>query len=227
MSTCVFLPGTLCDEKIFRHQTSLFKPNKVLDLRHSESLSDMIELVNRVEEEKFILIGFSMGGYVAQEFALKYPDRVEKLIIIASSSEGYPEKERQIVTSSLEVIKKGPFKGITDKRLREYLHPKSYENEEIRNTIQEMAGPDAKEVYLRQLKATLERRNLTEEIKTLKMPAMFVAGADDHIVSALSIERPLSAKTKFEMIEECGHFVPLEKADELNRLIYDFIQRVI
>jgi pimeloyl-ACP methyl ester carboxylesterase len=223
MAPFVFLPGTLCDERIFREQTSFFKPNKVLDLRHSESLSNMIELVNQVEDEKFVLVGFSMGGYVAQEFALQYPERVEKLIIIASSSEGYPEKERQIVTSSLEIIKKGPFKGITDKRLREYLHPKSYENAEIKNLIQEMAGPDAKEVYLRQLKATLERRNLTNEIKELKMPAMFVAGADDHIVSAISIERPLSAKTHFEMIEECGHFVPLEKASELNRLIYNFI----
>ncbi|WP_408097222.1 alpha/beta fold hydrolase [Peredibacter sp. HCB2-198] len=222
---CVFLPGTLCDERVFQYQLEEFSHYKVIDLRHSETIEDMLELVKNLPQKKMTLIGFSMGGHVAQEFVIKYPERVEKVVVIAAGGEGYPPEEKRLVLDTLPALEKGKFTGITDKRLKDYLAPNSYENFEIRNTIHAMAGADAKEVYLRQLKATLERRNLSLDLKRVETPMLYIGGEEDKIVSPTSIERtaknPLNAR--FESINDCGHFVPLEQPGILNMILMDFI----
>ncbi|WPU64212.1 alpha/beta fold hydrolase [Peredibacter starrii] len=224
-SFCVFLPGTLCDERIFQYQLREFPNHAVIDLRHSDSIEEMLELVRKLPQKKMTLIGFSMGGHVAQEFAIKYPERVEKLVVIAASGEGYPPEEKKLVLDTLPALEKGKFTGITDKRLKDYLAPASYENLEIRNTIHAMAGADAKEVYLRQLKATLERRNISADLQKVTLPMLYVAGEDDKIVLPSAIERTAKnpKNAKFESLNDCGHFVPLEQPGILNMILLDFI----
>jgi pimeloyl-ACP methyl ester carboxylesterase len=221
----VFLPGTLCNERVFQYQTSIFKKNVVVDLRHSPTIESMIEAVSSVSLDKFVLVGFSMGGHIAQEFALKFPQRVEKLIVIAASSWGYPAEEKKLVQGSLNLIEQGSFHGISEKRLKEYLHPVSFENLEIRQLIHEMAGTDAKEVYLRQIRATLERRTLIAEMEQLNLPVLFLGGANDQIVPIASIQSSaenMRAAT-FVSVDRCGHFVPLEQPAVANAKILEFV----
>jgi pimeloyl-ACP methyl ester carboxylesterase len=221
----VFLPGTLCDERVFKNQVSLFSPGEVVDLRHSSTMEQMLAAVSAVQIPRFHLIGFSMGGHVAQEFALRYPERITKLVLLASSSEGYPIEERKKVLSAMDIIERGKFQGISDRRLREFLHPASFENLEIRSLIHAMAGSDAKEVYLRQLSATLDRKDLRPQTRNLKLPTLFIGGADDKIVTVESVERSAAniPNAKFSALMLCGHFVPLEQPDEANDRIRQFL----
>ncbi len=227
MNHFVFLPGTLCDERVWHHQTAAFKDSLVVNLRTQSTLEEMLESVSNVPFENFVLVGFSMGGYVAQEFALKFPERVKKLVLIGSSSEGYPAHEKEIILKALPQIEKGLFKGLTEKRLQQFLHPRSYENAGIRELIHSMAGQDAGEVYLRQLKATLDRRNLSKEIGQIRCPISVIAGKDDCIVSVDSILRmeKYAPRAEINVLPDCGHFVPLEKPDRVNELIYEFANR--
>jgi pimeloyl-ACP methyl ester carboxylesterase len=222
----VFLPGTLCDERLWKHQTSRFSPHYVVNLRNQESIQEMLESVAQSPFESFILVGFSMGGYIAQEFALKYPQRVEKLAIIGCSSEGYPADEKAIAMKAFPLLKQGLFKGITDRRLRDFLHPQAYENAELRALIQSMAGPDANAVYFRQLSATLERRDLSKEVRNIQCPVLFIAGIDDRIVSFASIDRSMERfpRANILALDDCGHFVPLEKPEEVNEALLKFTQ---
>jgi pimeloyl-ACP methyl ester carboxylesterase len=52
---------------------------------------DLAALLDELRVDKTSILGYSMGGMIAQEFALKYPNRVEKLILLATSSglDGY------------------------------------------------------------------------------------------------------------------------------------------
>ncbi len=221
----VFLPGTLCDEQLWKYQTAVFPNHRVVSLRHQSSIPEMIDSVSAVEARSFVLIGFSMGGHIAQEFAIRFPERVEKLVIIAASSEGYPPEEKRKVSASLELIRRGTFTGISDRRLRDFLHPKAYANEEVRRTIHGMSGNDAKEVYLRQLEATLDRPHLLASMKDLKMDVTFIAGREDQIVPLPSITRSQQnvPNAKIFVIEECGHFVPLEHPGQLNQLLLKLV----
>lgn len=223
MTPFVFLPGTLCDARLWHHQTDVFKNHYVANLRTQESVDAMLESVAQAPFESFVLVGFSMGGYIAQEFALRFPERVQKLVLIGSSCEGYPPREKEIIERALPQIEKGLFRGLTEKRLRQFLHPSSYENPAIRELVRDMAGgADAGEVYRRQLKATLDRRNLSKEIGTLRCPISVIAGKDDQIVPVESILRmeKYAPRAEINILSDCGHFVPLEKPERVNELLF-------
>ena len=166
----VFLPGTLCDERMWSFQQKEFADSCVVNLRTQKTVAEMLSSVRAVPYDKFVLVGFSLGGYIAQEFALSDPERVAHLVLMGSSAEEYPKREREVALSARPFIEKGLFKGITDKRLREFLHPDSYAKAELRDLIHSMSGADAGEVYLRQTDATINRPNLSEELKKLNCP---------------------------------------------------------
>lgn len=217
----VFLPGTLCDERLWQFQVKPLPSTWVVDLRTQKSLTAMLESVRQVPFESFVLVGFSMGGYLAQEFALSYPERVQHLVVVGSSPLGYPPHEKEIVLKSRAFIQSGFFKGITQKRLREFLHPTSYLKNELCELIKSMAGLDAAEVYLRQLEATLDRRDLTQELGRLQCPLTAIVGKQDQIIppdTVLEFKKWVHLAEVF-LLDECGHFCPLEKPDEVNQIL--------
>jgi pimeloyl-ACP methyl ester carboxylesterase len=225
----VFLPGTLCDERMWTYQRERFPHSQVIDLRTQSTIESMLSSVREAPYERFVLVGFSLGGYVAQEFSLSDPDRVHHLVLMGSSSQTYPAHEREIILKSRPLIEKGFFKGITDKRLREFLHPDSYAKPELRDLIHSMAGSDAAEVYLRQLDATMERPELTEKLLHLKCPLTAMAGREDKIVPVESILEFKSTVpgAQVHVIEGCGHFVPLEKPGIVNGILEKIVGQTL
>ncbi len=224
MTYAVFLPGTLCDERLWHNQLHLFPDYTIVNLRVQDSEEAMLEAIAAVPANEFILIGFSMGGHLAFEFTLKYPERVKKLFVIGSSCEAYPPEEKALAALARDAIKKGLFKGVTDRRLRDFLAPSSYDKKELRELIHSMSGENAAQVYLNQLNATLERRDLSNEVGKIKCPLTVIGGKEDKVVSKESILRVKdhNPNAVVHIIEDCGHFVPLEKPEELNAILSSF-----
>ncbi len=85
-----------------------------------------------------------------------------------------------------------------------------------------MAGSDAGEVYRRQLKATLDRRDLSGEIGAIACPFYAIAGKEDRIVPVESILRieERAPRAEIHVFAECGHFIPLEKPDRVNEVLF-------
>jgi pimeloyl-ACP methyl ester carboxylesterase len=225
MQPIVFLPGTLCDERLWHFQQSAFPLSSVVNLRSQNTVEEMLQSIRAVPFESFVLAGFSLGGYVAQEFALSEPKRVTHLVLMGSSAMGYPDSERELFMKSRSLIESGLFKGITDRRLKEFLHPNAYAKPELRALIHSMAGPDAAAVYLRQVDATIHRPDLSERLKDLQCPLTAIGGMQDQIVSFEEILalKNYVPKANIQILEECGHFVPLEKPDEVNAILSEII----
>ena len=221
MTPLVFLPGTLCDERLWHYQSAIFESHHHVNLRTQDNLPAMLAEVEKAPFNEFIICGFSMGGYVAQQFALRFPDRVKHVVTIGSSFLGYPAHELAVVEKAIPMIEKGLFKGITQRRMKEFLHPDSFEKAELRDLIQSMAGPDAAAVYLRQLKATLYRNNLADKITQLKPPLTAIGGKQDQVVlpeTILEFKKVLP-NSNVILLDGCGHFVPLEKPNQVNEIL--------
>ena len=115
----MFLPGVNCGAWYWNDAKKyLFPKYKVLrfnnpgiagtSMKGFNTVSDIVELVLEIlddlEIEKVHLVGHSMGGYVAQEFALMAPEKVDRIVLV-STSYGQPETIKDMLRLVPEVNK--------------------------------------------------------------------------------------------------------------------------
>lgn len=220
----VFLPGFLCDERLWTHQLKAFMPLApctVVDLRHKTSVQGMVEAIQALPYPHFHLVGFSMGGYIAQAFAVQSPERLRTLVLIGSSGAVLSEKEYTGRKRMKSLLQNVAYAGLSDLELKYYLHPKAYASEEIRETVRAMAASNTSEMYLGQMNATLDRVDFKSQLQLLKVPITMVSGIQDKLAPREQVQAFHQAlpHSHLHLLDECGHFVPLEKPSELNRIL--------
>ncbi|QDK44416.1 hypothetical protein DOM22_04215 [Bdellovibrio sp. ZAP7] len=219
----VCLPGFLCDERLWTYQKDLLAEIdcSFADLRKASNLNQMLDTIDKSFPGPMTLLGFSMGGYVAQVFATQFPHRVAELILIGTTGSPLTDVEVKIRIQTRNLLKKVAFGGIASSQLKHYLHPDALENSEIRQLILDMAASNNTEMYLNQMNATLDRRDLKMNLNSLKIPITLIGGVDDQIAPKEKMEAFSRAipRARLHMIEGAGHFIPLEKPDELNAIL--------
>ncbi len=93
-----------------------------LDFSYNDLSEDLLEFCDTHNLESIYLLGHSMGGKVAMEFACKYPERVRKLIVADIGPKFYPEHHQQIL-KALNELEKAPIPSRTyaDEFLKKYI----------------------------------------------------------------------------------------------------------
>ena len=224
----VFLPGFLCDERVWQNQVAELPTSfqtEVLDFRYCKNLDEMLSKVADIAWDQFHLLGFSMGGYVAQVFAATYPERIQSLCLVATSGTKLTDKEIAGRLRMESVLKVANYKGISPKEMYRYVHPSALDKPEITDLIIDMSATNSSEMYLNQMHATLHRENYTEDLQNADYPISILGGAEDPVASPEELKAfaSLVPRAEFQLFESCGHYVPLEKPQELTEAIKDFI----
>ena len=169
--------------------------------------------------EKTLIVGLSMGGYIAMQFARKYADRLSGIVLCGTKTVADPpqiaENRRKqaaaLLDGSLSLIDIADtmipklFSAITQERKPELLS-------ELRNIIiesQHVQGVAA---------ATLGmagRSDTTEVLRQLDVPILAICGAEDQFSPPAEM-RTLAETAKqgtFIEIPESGHLPPMEQPD--------------
>jgi pimeloyl-ACP methyl ester carboxylesterase len=184
----------------------------------------MAKITTSVNLEPIDLVGFSMGGYVALQYALTYPQAIKRLIIIAATGTGLTEQEQRRRHHILRYMKTNPYNGIPTQRLKQFIHPDNI-NSPAADTIRQMDKSLGKETLVAQLQATAQRPSLLSQLHTLKCPVLVVGAHQDKLVQPQEIETLGShfscATIKF--INQGGHMTPLEAPQQLATMINGFL----
>ncbi|MGG6631802.1 UNVERIFIED_CONTAM: alpha/beta hydrolase [Enterobacter cloacae] len=84
----VLIPGFMLNEMLW-HEFETYLPSNCIvhhaAVTEGRTIHDVVQHLITLLPEKFSLIGFSMGGYIARQLAAEFPERVESLVLIASS----------------------------------------------------------------------------------------------------------------------------------------------
>lgn len=223
----VFLPGLLCNTSLWDQITDLSKqfPTTFIDFRDCQNLEEMVDKIKDIPESSFHLVGFSMGGYIAKVFSTKYPQRVMSLSLIASTVGALSDESRRSRMQMIKLLQHSKYKGMSAKDVSIYVHESSMSKKEVVNTIIEMSQSYTSEMYVNQLLATLDRKDLASEIESLNIPTLIVGGVEDRIVPRHMLTRfhEKLTKSRLEFVESCGHYIPLEHPEELTRILKDFL----
>ncbi|MDJ0475195.1 alpha/beta hydrolase [Pantoea eucalypti] len=220
MTPLVLIPGFMLDETLWDDFIDVYPPGQTfcrVSLGQEESIAGMAAGIVASLPERFVLAGFSLGGYVARAIAETAPEKVAGLILIATSlrEDSYRQRERLDAA-----VLSGEFRGISPAAIRHSLHPKFHDDTALLGRIREMGKRLGPEVFRAQ--SLLKRGGIT--VRQLTCPVLIIAAGEDRLRS-LSEAAELSElfRCPAEIIEGSGHMIPLEKPRELAQMISNWI----
>lgn len=162
------------------------------------------------------LVANSLGGKVAVEFALRYPERVARLALLGPS--GMSQYEHLPV---VEGVRRGHFKSVV---LSVFWDPTLAADSLVAHYQARLKDRRWKLGLVRTIRGTLSH-NVRHRIRNLSAPTLVIVGADDRIIDpqesvATAREIPNVA---IHIFSDCGHAPQIERSDEVNRLVADFM----
>ncbi|WP_113132435.1 alpha/beta fold hydrolase [Hyphomicrobiales bacterium] len=224
----LLVPGFMLDADLWRDVVpalSEFGPATYADLSQDSSIPAMARRALGEAPSKFVLVGFSMGGYVAREIVRQAADRVTALILIATSARGDSDVELQREKAIAGQTGSAVFKGLSRTAVVSSLHPDNAERVDIIARIQAAGQRLGGDVFRRQ--SMIDRRDERDDLKTIRCPTLVIAGEQDRLRSrteALELHQGI-AGSGFEIIEHTGHMVPMEAPQRLAAVIGEWLEQ--
>jgi pimeloyl-ACP methyl ester carboxylesterase len=193
---------------------------------------DLKRLLDALKVEKAAIMGLSMGGYIAIDFALAYPDRVSALILAAPGLTGY-KFDSEVLKKNNEALNKAA-RDNNLKMLVEYFQ-RSWTDGPARTPDQ--VDPAVREKVRQMSTGTLQNWNEESRESRLEPPAigrlpeiqtptLAVVGDLDmpDILEIVGlIEKNVKGARKV-IIKGAAHMVNMERPAEFNRVVMDFLE---
>ena len=225
----MFLPGLLNDASLFEEQVtalSTLAAVSVADLTRAESIAAMAdEALKEAPEGRFVLVGLSMGGYVAFEIMRRAPERVCGLILLDTSAR--PDTPESSTTrQALMTLAETDFDAVTEQLLPKLSHPDRVSLPAVRGVIQSMAASLGKEVFIRQQKAIMGRPDSRPTLAKITCPTLVICGRED-LITPPEMAEEITAGIKhaqLKIIEQCGHLSTLDQPETVGKLICRWIK---
>ena len=193
----------------------------------ADMADDLLALADELGFDSFHLVGLSMGGAIAQRAVLRAPGRVRTLSLLVTFAYGGPWAQAR-VRLWREILPLLSVEQRTDLLMHQVHSQEFFENaqffEIVRNAILQNPHPQEVEAFLRQMEAS-SRHDAREELRSLDLPVL-VVGAEHDLMVPVWKSRELAELipgARYEVLERAGHALNVERAEELNRLLLDFI----
>jgi 3-oxoadipate enol-lactonase len=186
----------------------------------------LLRLLDRLDIERAHLVGHSMGGMVAQEFAGTWPGRLRSLVLVASSAafgriDG--DWQREFLASRLGPLERGRSMADLAPGIVASLVGAAPDPAGVAQAIRSMAGvPEA--TYRAALRCLLsfDRRDVLGRID---VPTLLLAGERDQTAPAAVMEKMATRipQARFLVLPRAGHLANLEQPLLFNRALGDFL----
>ncbi len=190
--------------------------------------------------DRVTIVGHSLGGGVALQFAYLFPDRVEALVLVSSGGLGRelnPALRAATLPGSelvLPVIASGWLHGIGDTALRYWskvgLPAISPSTDEAWRGLASLADADTRRAFLATSRSVIDIGGQTVSAQNRlshmgSRPTMLVWGERDRIVpsSHMAAAQAQLPDARVEMFSRSGHFPHLDEPDRFDAVLLDFI----
>lgn len=185
---------------------------------------DMARLVSELTGNRIHVVGISMGGTIALQMAIDYPQMVDKLGLVNTFSALRPHNLRIWIYFILRFIVVHTFGLGSQARIAaERIFPKpeqKYLRQELINQITQ-ANPQGYRATMR----ALGLFNVNKNLKDVRSQTLVVSGENDSTVplqDQIKLVKGIK-DAKHVIISKAGHAVTVEKPDEFNRVLIDFL----
>ena len=226
--TLLRIPGFMLDADLWRDMDpglQPFAPIIEADLGQDGSVAAMARRALSDVPGPFAVIGFSMGGYVAREIARLAPDRVQALILIATSARADTPGQTSRKAAAIRNLSQSHFTGVSRRAVTRALHP-DHVTPATLDRIQAMSQRLGRETFLHQ--AGMTRSGDLDLLGAIRAPTLILAAADDTLRTLDEAEelRAGIPGATLAVIEGSGHMLPIEAPDRVLGAIVPWLSRV-
>jgi 4,5:9,10-diseco-3-hydroxy-5,9,17-trioxoandrosta-1(10),2-diene-4-oate hydrolase len=182
------------------------------------------------------LIGNSLGGGTAVRFALQYPQRVGRLVLMAPGGLSLNLTSPDPTEGVTRLAKFGAPPGPSREKLADFLRTLVFDQRLItEELIEERYAAASSPESLRAMAAlgasfyrrdSFEEGMLWREAHQLRHPTLLIWGREDRVnpLDGALVPLKLLRNCQLHVFGGCGHWAQLEKFEEFNRLALDFLQ---
>jgi 3-oxoadipate enol-lactonase len=192
---------------------------------------DLIGLMDQLGLERFCLAGCSMGGSLAADIALEYPDRVEKLVLVAAGVGGanlaqadralFADVEAADAEHDLEALNRAEVRLWVDGPRR----PEGSTAVEVRELVLEMNRRALASDFGAAPHQDLEPPAVGR-LEEIRCPTLVIVGDQDlpHATVAADLLASRIPHARKVVFHDTAHLPSLERPEEFNRVVLDFLR---
>ena len=185
-------------------------------------------LIESLGGEPVVLVGHSMGGFVAQEAYARFPQLIRALVLGFTSPSfggGSSEFVDKFIAARIGPLDEGCSMAEVAARLLPSMRGSKSQPEGVAHAERVMAAiPPATYRKAVQLLTTFDRR---AQLSAIAVPALLVAGSEDRVAPANVMQR-MAQKipgAEFVLLEGCGHLGPMDQPEPFNEALRGFLER--
>lgn len=237
----IFTHGASADHRMFDAQVSMLsKDYRVMTwdvCGHGESqpmgegfsiagvVEDLLFLMDELGYKEAILIGQSMGGYIAQEFVFRYPERVSAVVIIGSTC-----ITSKFSTAESAAIKVSPaiFRLYPDKILKRQMAQVSAVKPEVQAYVYDATSRVSKADFISIWRGMVRCLHYVPEYK-ITCPLLLTHGESDRLGNIKKMAPIWAARDpqcEYVVIPNAGHCANMDNPEFFNHVLNSFLNRL-
>jgi 3-oxoadipate enol-lactonase len=191
---------------------------------------DLLELLNFLQIKKAIFLGHSYGGRIALDIALRYPERVEKLILPEAAMDAVDFKHSEELTNWVaKTWSTGRTKGINEAKdiwINSSPFFSAMKNKFAAPVVKKMVADYTGWHWINYDPVIRPQSYQIEELAKIEVPVLILYGAEspgDYYIIA-ELQHKYIRGSKLVRIESAGHALNIENPEQFNLEILKFIK---
>jgi pimeloyl-ACP methyl ester carboxylesterase len=198
------------------------------DFDYNVMAEDLKEFIDDHKIENLMLIGHSMGGKTVMQFAMNYPDRFSKMIVVDIAPKFYPVHHSMILQGLASIN----LKTLKSRTEANDLLKRFEENEGVRQFLLKnlWRNPEKNNEFDWRINVPVITKNIDivgfelSNEKSVKKPVLFIRGSESHYIQPEDERKIWELFPDYELItiEGAGHWVQADKPKEFIEIVTQF-----
>ena len=217
----VLVPGLMCDEVVWAHQTQALADVADIQIATNgarDSLVAMAEAIIAQAAPRFAIAGHSMGGRVALEVVRRVPERVIGLALLDTGHQPLAAGEagEREVAGRMALVEKARRQGMRAmgwEWLQGMVYPSRLSDAVLVNAILDMIDRKTPDLYAAQTHALIHRPDATSLLAKIRCPTLCLCGEEDVWSPPRRHEEmcDMIAGSSLAVVPYCGHMSTMER----------------
>jgi pimeloyl-ACP methyl ester carboxylesterase len=225
----VLVPGLGCSARLYQEQIPMlwrFGPVMIADHTRDETMEGIAHDILEAAPPRFVLVGMSMGGYIAFEILRQAASRVSKLALLDTTARPDTPERTEERRAQMRLAEGGKFRQVTQLQFPQMVHASRAGDERLKNIVLKMGEDVGPQAFVRQEKAIIARPDSRPGLGAIRCPALVIVGDADEITPpdrAQEIAEGMPS-ARLVTVRNSGHLTTLEEPETVNRSLSALLQ---